>query len=738
MMIPVVTRTAEVIFRLVPGPLREASYALGSSQFRTVWNVVLPTARSGLATAVILAMARAVGETSPVLLTAGFTKEMNANPFSEPQTSLPLYIYNYVRYPQATMVERAFGAGLALMIMVLTLFVLARIIGGRPPGELSRRQRRRLVRDRRVAPADPDPSRTGAVLATGLREASVKRFYRDWSAVFATAIAVASMSVGSAHAATYAQLNGDGSSWAGPAIDQFGRDVHNQGLVINYNPDGSAAGRSNFTQNAADFAATDVQYLTQGDPFGGGVENPTVAYSYIPIVAGGTAFMYNLTVGGHKITDLRLSGDTITKIFTGQITNWDDSRITKDYGRALPSQKITPITRSDGSGATYQFTRWMAHEYASQWDAFCGSHGGPSSNCGPTEFYPGFSGSQQRGGSDQVANYISAGYGAGSIGYDEYAYALQSSIPVLKVLNPAGYFTLPTASNVAIALQAATIDENPASVTFLIQNLDNVYTNKDPRSYPLSSYSYLIVARTTRTIGGQAYGPPGAFTTAKGVALSTWLNYVLCGAQQEAGALGYSPLPKNLVVGGFQQTDYIPGHVPTPDLNNLNNCNNPTYHNGVNYLIKDAPQPSPCDKLGAPLTCSTTGSTKPRSHRGPRPRRSSKTAAANGQRIRRIGPRQARAGRWGHPRSAGAAPGAAGATSGAAGPAAVKTDPDTGQTIGATDGANGTTINAQPVSVSGAAGGNGLFASLAGLEILAAVLVPGLLGYWLQKRRRPS
>ena len=154
MMIPVVTRTAEVIFRLVPGPLREASYALGSSQFRTVWNVVLPTARSGLSTAVILAMARAVGETSPVLLTAGFTKEMNTNPFSGPQTSLPLYIYNYVRYPQASMVARAFGAGLALMGMVLVLFVLARLIGGRPAGQLSSRQRRRAARDlRRVQPA---------------------------------------------------------------------------------------------------------------------------------------------------------------------------------------------------------------------------------------------------------------------------------------------------------------------------------------------------------------------------------------------------------------------------------------------------------------------------------------------------------------------------------------------------------------------------------------------------------
>ncbi|HEY3631276.1 MAG TPA: phosphate ABC transporter permease PstA [Jatrophihabitantaceae bacterium] len=146
MMIPIVTRTSEVILRLVPGGLREASYALGASQARTVWNVVLPTARSGLSTAVVLAMARAVGETSPVLLTAGFTGFYNDDPFRGAQTSLPLYIWNYVRYPQKEMVARAFGAGLALMAMVLVLFFIARLIGGKAPGELTRRQRRLLAR----------------------------------------------------------------------------------------------------------------------------------------------------------------------------------------------------------------------------------------------------------------------------------------------------------------------------------------------------------------------------------------------------------------------------------------------------------------------------------------------------------------------------------------------------------------------------------------------------------------
>ncbi|MFI9270128.1 phosphate ABC transporter permease PstA [Kitasatospora sp. NPDC052896] len=146
MMMPIVTRAAEVVIRLVPGTLREASYALGGSQWRTVWNVVLPTARPGLATAVILGMARGVGETSPVLLTAGFTARLNADPFTGHQVSLPLYIWNYVRQPYPDMIARGFAAGLTLMALVLVLFVAARLLGGRRPGELTRRQRRAISR----------------------------------------------------------------------------------------------------------------------------------------------------------------------------------------------------------------------------------------------------------------------------------------------------------------------------------------------------------------------------------------------------------------------------------------------------------------------------------------------------------------------------------------------------------------------------------------------------------------
>ncbi|SEL03678.1 phosphate ABC transporter permease PstA [Streptacidiphilus jiangxiensis] len=138
MMMPIITRAAEVVLRLVPGTLREASYALGSSHWRTVWTVVLPTARRGLVTAVLLGMARGVGETSPVLLTSGFTSHTNWNPFSDHQVSLPLYIWNYVRQPYPYMVARGFAAAMALMGIVLLLFVTARLLGGRTTKEGTR------------------------------------------------------------------------------------------------------------------------------------------------------------------------------------------------------------------------------------------------------------------------------------------------------------------------------------------------------------------------------------------------------------------------------------------------------------------------------------------------------------------------------------------------------------------------------------------------------------------------
>ena len=97
---------------------------------KTVWHVVLPTSRSGLTTAIILATARGIGETSPVLLTSGFTAALNLNPLHGPMVSLPLAIFQFVKSPEPTMIARGFGTAAVLMLLVLLLFVIARTIGG--------------------------------------------------------------------------------------------------------------------------------------------------------------------------------------------------------------------------------------------------------------------------------------------------------------------------------------------------------------------------------------------------------------------------------------------------------------------------------------------------------------------------------------------------------------------------------------------------------------------------------
>jgi phosphate transport system permease protein len=128
MMLPIIARAADVVLRLVPGGLREAGFALGSSRWRVVRYVILPTARPGLATAVILGVARGVGETSPVLLTSGASSFLVTNPTGGVMNSLPLYIFTAVRSGEPALITRAFAAASVLLVFVLLLFVAARLI----------------------------------------------------------------------------------------------------------------------------------------------------------------------------------------------------------------------------------------------------------------------------------------------------------------------------------------------------------------------------------------------------------------------------------------------------------------------------------------------------------------------------------------------------------------------------------------------------------------------------------
>ncbi len=127
-MLPTIARSAEVTLRVVPAGLREASLALGASRWRTVWTVVLPSARTGLATALILGVARITGETAPLLIVSGNSTFFNADPLSEPMNSLPLFTFAGIKSGQTLAIQRAYGAAVVLLLFVLILFVLTRLL----------------------------------------------------------------------------------------------------------------------------------------------------------------------------------------------------------------------------------------------------------------------------------------------------------------------------------------------------------------------------------------------------------------------------------------------------------------------------------------------------------------------------------------------------------------------------------------------------------------------------------
>ena len=127
-MLPIIARSSEVVLRVVPGGLREASLALGASQARTVFGVVLPSAKSGLATALILGMARGIGETAPVLIVSAPSGIFNYNPTNNPMNSLPLFVYQGLKAPDQNTITRGWGAASVLLALVIILFVIVRLL----------------------------------------------------------------------------------------------------------------------------------------------------------------------------------------------------------------------------------------------------------------------------------------------------------------------------------------------------------------------------------------------------------------------------------------------------------------------------------------------------------------------------------------------------------------------------------------------------------------------------------
>ena len=481
---------------------------------------------------------------------------------------------------------------------------------------------------------------------------------------------------------------GSGSTWSANALQQWIRNVWaNYQWKVTYSESGSTQGRNDFTNGTNDFGVSEIPY---------GIANsneadtpPKRGFSYMPIVAGGTAFMYNLQIGGQRVTNLRLSSENVAKIFTGVITVWNDPAIQADNPLlALPATPIVPVVRSDGSGTSAQFSIWMRQEQTALWDAYCGKVGRPMVNghCGVTSNYPTAPGSGfvSKSGANGVAGYVAQNAAVGAITFVEYSYALNAGFPVVKLLNKAGYYTEPTASNVAVALLRAQINEDESSQDYLTQDLTNVYGDDDPRTYPLSSYSYTILPTKLES----------SFTEDKGLTLASFTSYFLCEGQQQAETLGYSPLPVNLVLGAQKQVQKIPGGDPATTGFTVQSCNNPTLDPtdpSGNALAKNAPFPADCDKQGTTQCLTGTGGAKGVSTAG-----------------------------------GGSAPDAASANASLA---------DGG--LGALTGGNAVTLanaNPQSLPVNAVAPAQAAALAAAGLAVLAAAVLPPLLG----GRRRPS
>jgi phosphate transport system substrate-binding protein len=402
-------------------------------------------------------------------------------------------------------------------------------------------------------------------------------------------------------------VNGGGSTWSAVAIEQWQADVAREGLTVNYQATGSTAGRDGYIAGTYDFAVSEIPFqpkycTTPSDPSTCTDEQTEPGlqsrpFAYMPIVAGGTSLLYNLRINGSQFISLRLTPKTLTQIFTGVITNWDNPAIGAENPNVdFPNQPITPVVRSDGAGTTADITAFMGFEDPADWNAYCTREGiqwsGPV--CPPTSQYPASGNMAAEDGSDGVANYVAAPYNNGAIGYAEAAYGESRGVPLASLQNAAGVYTQPTAKAVAVALTRAVIYQSSSPFVNNTENLTGVYANPDPRTYPMSSYSYMIVPITTAA----------PFDSSKGATLSQFILYFLCQGQQEAAPLGYSPLPPNLVEIGFKVEQQIPGHVALPT--SLADCNDPTITGG---FLNGIGTPVVAGKGGG----ATTGSVTPTS-----------------------------------------------------------------------------------------------------------------------------
>jgi phosphate transport system substrate-binding protein len=320
-----------------------------------------------------------------------------------------------------------------------------------------------------------------------------------------------SSSSGSGAGTTDATLNGAGSTLAAPIYQQWGSNLKSSGLTVNYNPVGSGAGAADLETATADFAGSDPA-LKASDK--AKMKGPVLQF---PVAFGAITVSYNLS--GVK-SGLKLDGPTIANIFLGKVKSWNDPAIKAlNPGVNLPSTAITVIHRSDSSGTTDGFTKYLTAVSAA-WASAVGH--------GKIVKWPVGTGGK---GNPGVAAAVKQT--PGSIGYVEQAYAIENNFTYAAVKNSAGGYEEPSIANTSAAAVGIKI---PADLGISTIN------SKGAGAYPIVSQTFIDVYKDPCKSGG------ASSSIAKG--LMAFLTYAFGTGQSTLGAgpnqLPYAPLPASL------------------------------------------------------------------------------------------------------------------------------------------------------------------------------------------------
>ena len=310
-------------------------------------------------------------------------------------------------------------------------------------------------------------------------------------------------------------LSGSGSSFQDAFDQEVFRDFTNDeqpNVTVNYNPTGSGAGQTDLQGGLVDFAGSDSLVKAADLPTFKG------AILYIPIASAPITISYNVN-GVDKLT---LSAVTVAKIFSSKITTWDAPEIKADNpGASLPSTAIVVVHRSDGSGTTANFTKYLTEAAPSDWTL----------------------------GTDKVVNWASNTIGAekntgvagkvastdGAIGYVDFSDAKAASLKLASIKNAAGTVVAPSLAGATAAMASAQVT---ADVTVSPMNAPGA------DAYPITSPTYIIVyeAQTSHN---------------QGTALKALLEYVLGAGQSKAASLDFAELPDALLQKAKAQLDKI-------------------------------------------------------------------------------------------------------------------------------------------------------------------------------------